>query len=134
LESANHKNRILPLKIRWLAVVTGCVVGIALLSFKWLSVSGVFLVVGAIVQPYAPRAGRWLLSVVAPLLAVWIVPMGGLFLLGAVKGENLGLDFFSRGLAFAWMLSPILLVWCIAALAVEARKERRAREVYAAGH
>ncbi len=121
------KKRILPRKVRWLAVVTGCVVGIALLSFKWAAVCGIVLTVAAVVQPWMPRTGRWVLSVVAPLLGVWIVPMGGLFLLGAVKGETLGVDFFSRGLALAWMLSPILLVWCVAALVVEARKERLGR-------
>ena len=121
------KNRILPRNVRWLAVVTGCVVGIALLSFKWAASCGIVLIVAAVVQPWMPRTGRWVLSVVAPLLGVWIVPMGGLFLLGAVKGETLGIDFSSRGLALAWMLSPILLIWCNVALVVEARKERRAR-------
>jgi hypothetical protein len=125
LESGVYEKRVLPRKVRRLAVVTGCVVGIALLSFKWLAVAGIFLIVGAAVQPWMPRTGRWVLSVVAPLLGVWIVPMGGLFLLGAVKGETLGLDFYSRGLAFAWMLSPILLIWCNVALVVEARRERR---------
>jgi hypothetical protein len=128
LESVNYKTRILPHRIRCLAVVTGCVVGIALLSFKWAAVTGLLLIVGATVQPWMPRAGRWVLSVVVPLLDIWIIPMGGLFLLGAVKGETLCVDFFSRGLAFAWMLSPVLLVWCSVALVVEARKERRARE------
>jgi hypothetical protein len=119
------KSRILPRRIRWLAVVTGCAVGIALLSFKWAAVAGLFLIVGGLVQPWLPRTGRWLLSVVAPLLAVWVVPMGGVFLLAAVKGETLGIDFNSRSLALAWMAAPVLLIWCIAALAVEARRERR---------
>lgn len=101
--------------------------GIALLSFKWLSVSGVFLILGAAVQPRMPRAGRWLLSVAAPLLCVWIVPMGGLFLVAAIKGEPLPHDFFGLGLILAWLLAPILLVWCVAALVVEAVKERRSR-------
>jgi hypothetical protein len=117
-----YEKRVLPRKVRWLAVVTGCVVGIALLSFKWLAVCGIVLIAAAVVQPWMPRTGRWALSVVAPLLGIWIVPMGGLFLLGAVKGETLGLDIYSRGLAFAWMLSPLLLIWCNVALVVEARR------------
>jgi hypothetical protein len=128
LESGVYSKRVLPPQIRWLAVVTGCVVGIALLSFKWASVAGLFLIVGAVVQPWMPRAGRWLLSVVAPLLSIWIVPWGALFLVAAAKGGTLGLDFNSRGLAAAWMLAPILLIWCNVALVLEARKERRARQ------
>jgi hypothetical protein len=122
MESGVYEKRVLPRKVRWLAVVTGCVVGIALLSFKWLAVCGIVLIAAAVVQPWMPRTGRWALSVVAPLLGIWIVPMGGLFLLGAVKGETLGLDIYSRGLAFAWMLSPLLLIWCNVALVVEARR------------
>lgn len=128
LEPAGYKSRILPRQILWLAVVTGCVAGMALLSFKWGAVAGLFLIMGAVVQPFMPRTGRWLLSVVAPLLGIWIVPLGGLFLLGAVKGKALGGDFNSRGLALAWRLSPILLIWCNVALVIEARRERRARQ------
>ena len=127
MESANYENRILSRKTRGLAAVTGFVSGVALLSFKWLCVAGIFLIIGAVLQPRLPRAGRWLLYVAVPLMSVWVVPLGVLTLVATATGERPPYDVFGLSLALAWTLSPVLLIWCNAALVVEAVKDRRAR-------
>jgi hypothetical protein len=65
LEPVSYRSRILPRKLRFLAVITGCVVGIALMSYRWLSLSAIPLILGAVFQPRVPRAegccSPWLL-------------------------------------------------------------------------
>jgi hypothetical protein len=64
----------------------------------------------------------------APLLCIWVVPFAGVYWWETIKGHNYPpLDVRALSLFFAWLLSPILLIWCNAALLVEAVKERRAR-------
>ena len=87
----------------------------------------IFPIIAVIVQPRLPRAGRWLLSVAAPLLSVWIVPIGIMVLVKTVRGEPWPHDFIGVVFELAWTLSPILLIWCNAALVIEAVKERCAR-------
>jgi hypothetical protein len=127
LESVSYKSRILPRKLRFLAVMTGCVVGIALMSYTWRSLSAIPLILGAVLQPRVPRMGRLLLSVAAPLLSAWVVPLGVIMLVGTVRGDPFPHDFLGVSLTLAWILSPILLLWCDATLVAEAVKERRTR-------
>lgn len=127
MEAVGYKNRILPRNLRFLAVVTGCISGIALMSLTWLSLAAIPLIIGAIVQPRLPRAGRLLLSVAAPLLGLAVVPLGVLMIVGTAKGEPFPHDLFGVGLTLAWILAPILLVLCNGTLVAEAVKERRAR-------
>jgi len=128
LESVHHQKRILSRKIRWLAIVTGSMTGMALLSFLWLSLSGMILIVGGVVQPRLPRTGRWLLSVGAPLLSIWLIPFGGGLWWETMKGLNPPpSDVLHLILLLAWLVSPVLLIWLNAALVLEAVKERRTR-------
>ena len=87
LESVSYKSRILPRKLRFLAVIAGCVVGIALMSYTWLSLSAIPLILGAVLQPRVPRTGRLLPSMAAPLLSVCVVPLGVIMLVGTVRGD-----------------------------------------------
>jgi hypothetical protein len=127
LESVSYKSRILTRKLRILALITGCIVGIALMSYTWLSLSAIPLILGALFQPRVPRTGRLLLFVAAPLLSAWVVPLGVIMLVGTARGDPFPHDFLGVILTFAWILSPMLLIWCDTALVVEAVKERRAR-------
>jgi len=128
LESASYQRRVLPRKIRWLAILTGRMTGVALLSFLWLSLSGLILIVGAVVQTRLPRTGRWVLYLAAPMVSVWVVPFGAVNWWETLQGLNRPpLDVFGLSLSFAWLISPILLLWCNAALVLEAVKERRTR-------
>ena len=129
MESVDYKNRILSRKTRWLAALTGCVSGVALLSFSWLCVLGIILIIGAVLQPRVPRAGRWLLYVATPLLSLWVVPTGAVVWVETAKGlSHITHEVIPQGLSLAWIVSPILLIWCNAVLLVEAVKERRTRQ------
>jgi hypothetical protein len=126
VESVGYKQRVLPQKILWLAIATGLATGSALLSSYWpLSVLSILLIFAGIIQPRSPQLGRILLSVVAPLMSVWVIPVGFVILwetLGVEPGRH---DPLFLALTTSWMLSPILLLWCDVALIVEARRERR---------
>jgi hypothetical protein len=128
VESVSYKQRVLPQKIRWLAIATGLVTGSALLSFYWpFSVLAILLIFAGIIQPLSPQLGRLVLSVVAPLLSVWVIPVGFVVLwemLGAKPGRH---DLLFLAITSSWMLSPILLLWCDTALLAEAIRERRER-------
>jgi hypothetical protein len=128
VESVSFKQRVLPQKIRWLAIATGLVTGSALLSFYWpLSVLPILLMFAGIVQPRSPQLGRLVLSVVAPLISVWVIPVGFMILWETLRGEPGRHDLLFLAITSSWMLSPILLLWCDTALLVEARRERRER-------
>jgi hypothetical protein len=126
--SVSYQQRVLPQRIRWLAIAAGFVTGSALLSFAWfLSVPAILLMFAGIVQPRSPQLGRIVLSVVAPLIGVWVIPTGAWFLWEMVSGENFRHDLLGLAITLSWLLAPILLIWCNAALLAEARRERRSR-------
>jgi uncharacterized membrane protein len=128
VESVSYKERVLPQKIRWLAIAAGLVTGSALLSFYWpLSVLAILLMFAGIVQPRSPQLGRLVLSVVAPLISVWVIPVGFMILWETLRGEPGRHDLLFLAITLSWMLSPILLLWCDTALLVETRRERRER-------
>jgi hypothetical protein len=124
----NHAERVLPRKIRLLAVIAGCFGAIALLGFSALfSVSAIPLIMGALVQPKLPYLGRWLISVAAPALSMWIILGGGVFWLETLRGGNPFLPYLlPMVLSVVWMVSPILFIWCDVALLLEAFQNRRA--------
>ena len=128
VESVSYKQRVLPQKIRWLAIATGLVTAGALLSSYWpLSVLSILLIFAGIVQPRSPQLGRLVLSVVAPLMSVWVIPVGFVMLWETLTGEPGRHDLLFLAISSSWMLSPILLLWFDIALLVEARRERRER-------
>jgi 4-amino-4-deoxy-L-arabinose transferase-like glycosyltransferase len=129
VESVSYNQRVLPQKIRWLAIATGPVTGIALLSLFWPGVVlAILLMFAGIVQPRSPQFGRLVLSVVAPLISVLVIPVSFMILWETLGGEFGGPhDLRFLAMTLSWMLSPILLLCCDAALLVEARRERRER-------
>src|SRR5277367_6183861 len=62
-ESRNYADQLVPPRTRWLAIVAGCVSGLAgLLPFGPLfSALPLILVLGAILQRWSPHLGRWLM-------------------------------------------------------------------------
>jgi hypothetical protein len=129
----NDNQRVLPRNVRLLTVIAGCFSGFALLSFIWLSLSAIPLILGALVQSKLPRLGRWLIAGVAPALSTPVIGMGAVFWAETARGRN-RFSPAPLGLALdaAWMVAPILLTWCDAVLLLEAFKPRRAHQ-YAAG-
>jgi len=81
----------------------------------------VLLVLGAVVQPYSIRPGRWLTWVGASFLSVTILPAAAVLPLGDALAPHgvLGRFFFPL-----WIASLILIVWCDAALITDAIKIR----------
>ena len=128
VESVNYKQRVLPQKIRWLAIATGLATGSALLSLYWpLSVLSILLIFAGITQHRLPLLGRLVLSVVAPLVSVWVIPFGCMVFWETLRGNPGRHDLLFLAITLSWMLSPILLLWCDTAILVEARRERRKR-------
>lgn len=74
-----------------------------------------------------PRVGRLVLYVGAALLTYIVIPFGIIVLRDTVKTGFLYLDFNYLTITWAWLLSPALIIWCDAALVVEAVRERRSR-------
>jgi hypothetical protein len=109
-------------KTRLLAISAGCFSALA----GTLSLGPVFLLVprflilGAIVQPRSPRLGRWLMWVGAFCLSLAVIPTG----LG-VLGDSMRAfhshapEFMAAPFALS-LLSVVLVVWCDAALIVDA--------------
>ena len=63
----------------------------------------------------------------AAFLTYLVVPFGIIVLRDTVKTGFLYLDFVYLTLAWAWLLSPVLVIWCDVALVLEAVRERRMR-------
>ena len=120
----SESSRMLPGRIQWLAGMAGCATGIALLGVSGvLSLLAIFLIVGAAVSRGFPRAGRWLILAPALLLSVLVLPFCVANLVALVKDISIGPhDFNSVVISLALLLSPILLVSCIAAVVKHSRR------------
>jgi len=128
VRSVHYKQRVLPRTTRLLAIAAAFVAGISFLSFTGvLSLLAVLLIFASNVQPRFPQFGRLVSSVIAPLMSVYAVPIGTMSLWETAKGEPFPHDLLRLAIASSWMLSPILLIWCNAALVAEAIRERRSR-------
>jgi hypothetical protein len=114
----------LPVRIQWLAVAAGCATGIALLGFSWvLALLAIFLIIGAAVSRGFPRAGKWLILGPALLLSVLVLPFCVANVVPLVKDIWTGpRDFNSVAISLAWLLSPMLLISCIAAVVKHSRR------------
>lgn len=105
-------------KIRWFAVATGCLTGIAgVFGFGLgFAIFPGFLIAGALVQPRFPRAGRGLICFGALWLSFWVFDIGYFTL--TEKGP---MGRFGVAVAF----SVLLVALCDLALMVEELKIRR---------
>ena len=124
------KHRVLPRKIRLLAVVAGGLSGVAGclgtgLAF-WIYPS--LLIVGAVAQPRSPLSGRWLMYVGAPILSVWILPYGVGVVCEGVRNLPRYHDLNSLVVITLWAVSFSLVAWCDIALVIEAIKANRPRQ------
>ena len=117
-------SRMLPSRIQWLAGAAGCATGIALLGVSWvLSLLAIFLIVGAAVSRGFPRAGRWFILAPALPLSVLVLPFCVANLVPLAKDISIGPhDFNSVVISLAWLLSPMLLISCIAAVVMHSRR------------
>jgi hypothetical protein len=111
-------SQTLPRRIRWLAAAAGCATGIALLGLSWiLSLSAIFLILGAVIPRRFPRAGRWFILAPALLLGVLVLPICFANPVEMIRDLFVGpRDFNYLAMSVSWVLSPILLIWCITAV------------------
>jgi hypothetical protein len=127
-QTSGAGTNIVPVATRCLAALLGCLAFIAgSMPPSGMStlVIPMSLVLGAIVQPYSPRPGRWLLSVGAFYLSVIGVPYLGLMVAGAALHLRDSIDLNSLFLLLALVAPLVLLIWCDVALVVDARRQSR---------
>jgi hypothetical protein len=124
LQPKSEFSTTLPFRIQWLAVAAGCATGIALLGFSWgLAPLAIFLIIGAVLSRGFPRAGKWLILGPALLLSVLVLPFCVVNVVPLVKDISTGpRDFNFVLMSLAWLLSPILLIACIAAIVKHNRR------------
>ncbi len=123
-ESKGQIGKVLPGRIRWLAIATGGIAAVTgSLGFGlFFPIVPSFLIVGAITQPRFPRQGRWLMWVGALSLSVFVLPPGTAILLDSVRTLRSYRDYNLVGMTLLWCASFLLLGWCDAELVIEACK------------
>ena len=108
-------------RVRWFAVVTGCLTGIAGsfgLGLGFALIPSI-LVVGAVIQPRFPRLGRGLICMGALWLSFWVFDIGLLTLLEHRAVGHLGTaDLIISG-------SVVLVALCDLTILMEEIKFRR---------
>jgi len=121
-----HTTGIVSDKVRWFAVATGCFTAVAG-SFGLglgFAIMPSFLIVGAILQPRFPRAGRALICAGALWLSFWVFDIGVLTLL---EGRS------TRLVARLIFASVLLVAVCDVAIVIEEIKIRRNRPLLSVG-
>ena len=120
-------SRTLPRRIQLVAAAAGCVTGVALLGLSWIvSLLAVFLVIAAPVPSWFPRAGRWLILVPALVLSAIVLPICVANPVELVRDFAVGpRDFNFLAMSVSWLLSPILLIWCVTAVVTNFLKHKR---------
>src|SRR5271154_605471 len=106
-------------RTRWLAIIAGLFVGIAgsLRLGPGFAIWPSILILGAVIQPRLPRAGRGLICAGALLLSFWVFDIGVLMLLEHRPSDKVGV----LGLTLA---SILLVVLCDLAIVIEEIKLR----------
>jgi hypothetical protein len=113
-ETPNKNLQTVPRKIRWLAIAAGVFSGVAgSLPFGPLfAIIPSLLILGAIIQPYTPRPGRWLLYLGAFVVSVYaslFLAPGALEIVWTVHLR----DNLAQLTLFILVLSSIFLIgWC----------------------
>jgi hypothetical protein len=125
-ESGNYAEQLVPSRTRWLAIVAGCVSGLAgSLPFGPLfSAFPLILVLGAILQRWSPQPGRWLMWLGAFYLTIVVAGFLGPAVLSP---KGLLAPYYDRNILifFALSVASLALVgWCDVALFIDARKSK----------
>ncbi len=129
IDDSRDQSEILPGRIRLLAIVTGCCTGIAgFIPFgPFVSLIALLLVVGATLQPYSPRSGRWLLWLGAFFVTMFV----GVFLapqaVWVSRIFRLHHEIAILTFLFFFIASIPLVIWCDVALAAEALRRTHAK-------
>jgi hypothetical protein len=129
-EPLEQRGRIFPVGLRLLAILAGCLSGFAgSLAFGRVFIFvSIVLILGAFVQPYVPRLGRWVFSIGAILLSVYV----GLFLVPLALGSISMLREYHAphdlALLFLFVISIALVAWVDLALVMNQRVRKSTAE------
>lgn len=126
-QSSGAFSRGLLPRIQWLAVWAGCVTGVALLGVSSIfSLLAIPLVLGAVLAFWFPRAGTWLILIPALILSVMVLPICIANAVELVNSFFVGPHRFTIvAIQVSWLLSPILLICCIATILKNSVKQSR---------
>jgi hypothetical protein len=127
-ESRNYAEQLVPPPTRWLAIVAGCVSGLAgsLALGPLFSALPLILVLGAILQRWSPHPGRWLMWLGAFFLTLVVAVFLGPAVLSP---RRLLAPYYDRNILifFALSVASLALVgWCDVALIIDACKSKDA--------
>jgi hypothetical protein len=115
---------------RWLAIAAGCLSGVAgALQYGPFSlIIPSVLVLGAIIQPWSFRPGKWLMWLGAFFLTLYVGFLFAPQIVDITVNSGLrSLDSLRIWILFSLTAASVLLVvWCDIALAVEGRRSRHA--------
>jgi len=126
-----HTARVLPAWMRLLAILAGCLSGLS--GFLVFGIAFLFvplvLILGAIIQPYVPRLGRWVCSVGAVIVSAY----AGIFLVPQAFGSIWALRYWHTphdfGVLFLFVFSVGLVVWTDVVLVMNRRMGKTTNEI-----
>lgn len=130
-EPSPHAAEIIPIRVRWLAIASGCFSGVSgsLLFGPLFILFPSIQILGAIIQPYSPRSGRLLLSFGAFFLSFYTFLFLGPQAFGALSFFRSYIDL-SHITLFALLLASLISVaWCDVALIVDAKQLKHIRRI-----
>lgn len=125
-ELHNDGVRVLPSSLRVSTVLAGCIAGFAdflLFGVVFLCVPTP-LILGAVIQPYVPRLGHWVLAIGALLVSAYV----GVFLAPQTFGVISTLPLYHAprdiGMVLVFVLSIALVAWIDVALVMHQRDRK----------
>lgn len=126
--SESRTSPVLPRGVRVLAITTGLFTGFTFIAGGLPGLLlGLMLVVGAGVQPWTHRAGKWLL--IAGAFSVTVLS-GSLVVSASLHLRGLStFDFHTIGLPLFLFVLTVLIVWCDVWLIVYATRSRHRFEL-----
>jgi hypothetical protein len=118
--SEHSKKLLISDRTRWFAVITGFVTACAgVFAGGLFLVMPIPLILGAVIQPRFPRAGRGLICAGALWLTFWVFDIGFFMALENRSNDHLAVVAFS-------LVSVLLVVLCDLAIVMEEVRIRRA--------
>lgn len=116
-------NPVLPRGVRWTAIAAGIVTAVIFFASGWLGLLlPSTLIIGAIVQPYVHRPGKWLL--IAGAFSLTVMSASALAERSMRLRELFPLQFDNIVFPLLALILFILIIWCDVGLIVYALKSR----------
>jgi hypothetical protein len=123
----NQLTGTLPRRARYVAIAAGffsaasAALGLGVLAI----VLPAFLLGTAILEPYVPRTGKWLIWIIAFILSVYTLPIGVMIIRDGISTLRPYHDPAILGILASWLLTLFFLIWCDAELILDAYTSRK---------